>query len=179
MLLGCYQRGALTEAGELVKDFPIVRYRCRRRGARRHWHGHITFSLLPHVLVPYARVSLPYLEKVVRLYRALGQDVDAFMKRYGGRALTLLEESFALLTEAYGKLKATRRSWPGLNIPATNARADLLGRFWTQLVGFAYVPDHRRLVGPAALGLDFYHRGGGWQLDAHFLWGTPSQFRLP
>lgn len=179
MLLGCYRRQVLTEAGEFVKDFPIARYRCRRRGARRDRHHHVTFSLLPHLLVPYARISLPCLEKVVRLYRDLGQDVDAFVKRYGGTALTFLEESCTLLTEAYGKLKATRRSWPGLNLPPTNARADLLGKFWTQLVGFAYVPDHRTLVGPAALGLDFYHRGGGWPLNAHFLWGTPSQFRLP
>lgn len=177
--MGYYRRHVLTEAGELVTDFPIARYRCRRRGARRHWHRHVTFSILPHVLVPYARVSLPYLEKMVQLYRDLGQDVDTLVKRYGGPALTFLEESWSLLTEGHGKLKATRRSWPGLNLPATNARADLLGTFWMQLVDFAYVPDHRPLRGLSALGLDFYHRGGGWQLDAHFLWGTPSQFRLP
>ena len=167
-----------TETGELVADFPIARYRCRRRGAREHLHRHVTFSLLPHLLVPYVRLSLPCLEKVVGRYREVGQDLETFVKGYGCRAVTWLEEGLSLLEQAWRKLKATRRSWPQLEVPAGNARADLLGRFWTRLVGFVYVPDHRRLRGPAALGLDFYHRGGGFRLDAHFLWGTPSQFRL-
>jgi len=35
-----------------------------------------------------------------------------------------------------------------------------------------------RIRGPCALSYDFYLKGGGWLQNSHFLFGTPSQFKI-
>lgn len=174
--LGYYQRAVVLEDGRLIADFPIARYRCRRRGSKAERHPHKTFSLLPHQLVPYSRISLPYLEQLMERYRELDCDIDVFLKEQSPSSLSHLEWGLELLDQAYGKLKATARSWPQLDLPATAGWRDLLGDFWLGVLSFRY-REGQTLTGLAALGLDFYHRGGGWRMQAYFLWGTPSQFR--
>lgn len=43
--------------------------------------------------------------------------------------------------------------------------------------GFECHKEILDIKGPSALGYDFYLSGGGYYKNAHFLFGTPSQFR--
>lgn len=65
--LGYYTRTAICPiTGFCVPDLPILRYLCHDKGDARVC-DHITFSLLPHQLVPFRQLSLDFMVKAIWL----------------------------------------------------------------------------------------------------------------
>ena len=60
---GFYYRPVVTREGIYHKDFPIIRYKCRNKGNKRV--KHVTFSLLPHELIPYVKYSVEFIFKML------------------------------------------------------------------------------------------------------------------
>lgn len=63
--LGYYTRTAICPiTGFCVPDLPILRYLCHDKGDARVC-DHITFSLLPHQLVPFRQLTLDFMVKAI------------------------------------------------------------------------------------------------------------------
>lgn len=63
--LGYYTRTAICPiTGFCVLDLPILRYLCHNKGDARVC-DHITFSMLPHQLVPFRQLTLDFMVKAI------------------------------------------------------------------------------------------------------------------
>lgn len=177
--IGYYYRKAIDEEGTLFQDFPIARYLCRRDKK--------TFSLLPYQLVPYSRYSIALiiktLEKKYTECLSIIQLQDYLAGFREGSILSISHGEFAwfrrLIIGAVNKIKGSKY-YPLFEEETKNITADkdLLLRFIEFAKVFECLKFEPPIRGPCALGYDFYLNGGGYLRGAHFLFGTPSQFRI-
>ena len=109
---GLYPRRVVDEGGRVYKAFRVPRFLCNRRGPNRSVH--VTFSVLPSLLVPRRRFSLALLIQIVELVgkstRTLGQVLDTLAALdQGGHDAVMVERvvltrSLALFAAVYARL---------------------------------------------------------------------------
>lgn len=182
--IGYYYRGVVDEKGTYYKAFPIARYICNDRG-KAPTVKHRTFSLLPYQLVPYSKYSIPFIVNALR--KVYGQDSSVkelldYLGRfetgeyidlsvttfYGFRAIILTAINKLLARSFYKELRAQ------LQTPSERQR---IRAFLFFAEDFSCCRTDIEIRGPCALGYDYYIKDGGYMRNAHFLFGTPSQFR--
>ncbi len=121
---GLYFRGVVDRDGQVYEDFPVPRFRCRRRGPRRP--EAVTFSVLPAQLVPRRRLSLPLMLWLVSLLgaaqRSVEQVLDALASATAAAPEPLVLDAVALyriltlFSQAYARLQSF--PVPGLTLAA-------------------------------------------------------------
>lgn len=184
LYIGYYFREVIGEDGRYYNAFPIARYVCRGKGTNKTIN-HKTFSLLPYQLVPYTKYSLPFIIKALKLQHKEGLSIfklQDYLARLGEKEILsisagqivgfkkLIMESVNKLIamEYYSEFEGTKESEGGAVI------------FFIEFAeGFECLIIDPSIRGPCGLGYDFYLRGGGYMRNAHFLFGSPSQFRNP
>lgn len=180
-----YFREVIDEKGTYYKSVPIARYLCRRKG-RKKIVSHKTFSLLPYQLVPYIRYSIPFIIKSLKLrYKenlSLSKLQD-YLAQFGKDDILpisidqlLLIQNIAM--EAVQKIMATGyyKEFEAQALDSSSEKEILIA-----FIGFAQTFECCKvdpsIRGPCGLHYDFYLNGGGFYHNAHFLFGTASQFR--
>ena len=182
--IGYYCRGVIDERGTYYNAFPIARYLCNGKGTALTVKDR-TFSLLPYQLVPYSKYCIPFIVNV--LMKVYGEDssvkelldyLAGFKAQeytdlsanvfYGFRAFILTAIDKMLAMGFYKELRAQ------LQTPSEKQR---IRAFLFFAEDFSCCRTDIEIRGPCALGYDYYMKDGGYMRNAHFLFGTPSQFR--
>lgn len=184
--IGYYERQVIDENGTYYKAFPIARFLCNRKGGKPIVN-HKTFSLFPHQLVPYSKYSIAFIFKVLKLncvddksimqiqtylsgFDETGIYIDLSASSIHGFKKFILEVINKLLSSAY-----YRGAEKLLQDSSDNRRIKAFIKFAEAFCCYKINPCIR---GPCALSYDFYMQGGSWFRNSHFLFGTPSQFRI-
>lgn len=178
--IGYYEREVIDEHGVFYNAFPIARYICRGKGKEKGI-GHKTFSLLPYQLVPYTRYSIAFIIKALTLLYKDHMSVyklQDYLAGFGkGEILSITATQVfrfkQLIMEAIDKIMAIG-FFKELDEAAYNDRP---AHFIEYAEGFECTKIEPSIRGPCAISYDFYLQGGGYFRNAHFLFGTPSQFR--
>lgn len=130
---GLYRRRVVDVDGLLVEDFPVPRFRCRRRGPKAA--PAVTFSVLPADLVTRRLCSLPFMLWVLELFlvadRSMSKVLDAITASFFGGALPWLAEAATVYRMvrlfSYVATRLERSAWPGLGLrPAAEPRTRAL-----------------------------------------------------
>ena len=183
--IGYYTRIVIDEHGTYFKEFPIARYICEGKGKRRQT-GHKTFSLLPYQLVPYTRYSIPFIIKSLQARYEEGLSIIELQDYVAGFGkddiLQISADQFInfkqIVLEAVHRITATGHY--------QELAKEVLSRSTEQQIVVVFIAFASRfecckvepsIRGPCGLGYDFYLNEGGFAEGAHFLFGTPSQFR--
>jgi len=180
----------VDEGGRYYPNFPVPRFFCRRKGKNRVT-GHRTFSLLHYHLIPYWKYFIPFIIKVLKSKHRLPLSLKLLLDHLadlesGGEGYInlsssrifgfegLLEEVIAklLISDYYPEL--TCRLQPQRGRDGGDGRVEILLDYCRDFECCQVAPPIR---GPCGLCVDFYLRGGSYQLNGYFLFGTPSQFR--
>jgi len=181
--IGYYTRVVIDEHGTYFKGFPIARYVCKGKRSRS---GHKTFSLLPYQLVPYTRYSIPFIIKSLKARYEEGLSIIELQDYLAGFGeddiLSLSADQIInfkkIVLEAVHKITATGH-YPELAQEVLSESTDQ--QIVVVFIGFALSFECSKVEpsirGPCGLGYDFYLNEGGFAEGAHFLFGTPSQFR--
>lgn len=183
--MGYYFRRVVDEKGRYYIDFPIARFKCRRKGSNIK-SSHKTFSLLPYQLVPYSKYSIPFTIEVLEVRYNGSMSVHQLQNYIAD--LTACDEGYielssarvysfkALIKQAITKVLACQEYHHQFRIqqPAETAQIISFLQFCSQFSCFKLHPPIR---GPCALAVDFYFNSGGYWNNGYFLFGTPSQFR--
>jgi len=182
--IGYYCRGVIDEQGTYYKAFPIARYLCNRKGTALS-ANHRTFSLLPYQLVPYSKYSLPFILNALR--KVYGEDSSVkelldYLAGFGTQEYIDLSASAfyafrVFILTAIDKMLAMgfyTEITAQLQTPSEGQRIRVFLFFAEDFICSKHDPEIR---GPCALGYDYYMEDGGYMRNAHFLFGTPSQFR--
>jgi hypothetical protein len=183
--IGYYYRKMIDEKGTYYKKVPIARYICRGKGGQKIV-GHKTFSLLPYQLVPYIRYSIPFiinsLETRYREDLSLSKLQD-YLAQFGKDDILPISADQLLFIkniamEAVQKIMATGyyKEFEAQGFCSSSDKELLIA-----FIGFAQNFECGKIDpsirGPCGLHYDFYLNGGGFYHNAHFLFGTASQFR--
>jgi hypothetical protein len=182
--IGYYFRGVIDEKGTYYKAFPIARYLCNRKGKAMNIK-HRTFSLLPYQLVPYTKYSLPFILNSLR--KVYGEDISVkglldYLAGFGlDEYIELSVGTFyafrAFILTAIDKMMAMgfhKEIVAQLQTPSERQRIRIFLFFAED---FSCCKTGSEIRGPCALGYDYYIQDGGYMRNAHFLFGTPAQFR--
>lgn len=186
---GNYQRRAICpQSGFEVADLPVVRYLCHAKGQRKDC-DHVTFSLLPLVLVPYRQLTLKFM--VLALWLRLRDKLSLFA------AMDAIEKELVNFQTDVGDFVsiAAQLQWEKL-IGAGFYRFLASGMFNEEQIGLINKAPEKGLMvflkmmvvyqsqrsdvpirGPDGLAWDFYQLNGGANKLALFLFGTASQHR--
>lgn len=182
--IGYYCRGVIDEKGTYYKAFPIARYLCTRKGKALSVK-HRTFSLLPYQLVPYSKYSLPFILNALRKVNGEDRSVKGLLDYLAGfgmeEYIDLSANAFyafrAFILTAIDKMLAMgfyKEIAAQLQTPSEKQRIRI---FLVFAEDFSCCKIGIEIRGPCALGYDYYMEDGGYMRNAHFLFGTPSQFR--
>jgi hypothetical protein len=185
LFLGYYTRVVIDENGTFFKEFPIARYQCGGKGKRMPQQDR-TFSLLPYQLVPYTRYSLAFIIKSLRARYEEGLSIvklQDYLAAFGRDEVLLISADQLsgfkqIILEAVNKIMATGhyRELEGVVFRKSTEKERLV-----VFMGFACCFECSKVSpsirGPGGLGYDFYLNEGGFVHNAHFLFGTPHQFR--
>ena len=182
--LDYYNRRVIDEKGTYYKAFPIARYLCNGKG-KALAVKHRTFSLLPYQLVPYSKYSIPFIAKSLRKVYGEDNSVKGLLDYLAGFdpneytdlsvstfyafrsfILTCIDKMLAM--GFYGEIQTALQS------PSEKHRIKVFLAF---AENFNYCKANQVIRGPCALGYDYYMEDGGYMRNAHFLFGTPSQYR--
>ncbi|MCP4142994.1 MAG: hypothetical protein GY755_22345 [Chloroflexi bacterium] len=186
---GIYERRAICpQSGFEVADLPVVRFLCRAKGRRKDC-DHVTFSLLPLVLVPYRQLTLKFM--MLALWLRLRGKLSFFA------AMDAIEEELVNFQADAGDFVsiAAQLQWEKL-ISAGFYRFFVSGMFNEEQVALINKAPEKGLIvflkmmiayqsqrsdtpirGPDGLAWDFYKLNGGGNKLAPFLFGTASQHR--
>jgi len=186
---GIYERRAICpQSGFEAADLPVVRFLCHAKGQRKNC-DHVTFSLLPLVLVPYRYLTLKFM--MLALWLRLRDKLSLFA------AMDAIEEDLVNFKTDVGDFVsiAAQLQWERL-IRAGFDRFWVSGMFNEEQIGlinkepekalmvflkmmFAYQSQRSEVPirGPDGLAWDFYQLNGGGNKGAAFLFGTASQHR--
>lgn len=185
LFIGYYTRGVIDEHGTYFKEFPIARYRCQSKGKRRA-ENHRTFSLLPYQLVPYTRYSIPFIIKSLKARYEEGLSISKLQDYLAGfgkdEILSMSADQLLdfkqIVLEAVHKITARGhyQEWEKEVFPKSTDQ-QILVAFIAFASCFECCKVEPSIRGPCGLGYDFYLSEGGFLHHAHFLFGTPSQFR--
>jgi hypothetical protein len=182
--IGYYYREVIDERGTYYKSFPIARYVCNRKGTALT-AKHRTFSLLPYQLVPYSKYSLPFILNALRKVYGEDRSVKELLDYLAGfgkqEYLDLSASTFyafrAFILTAIDKILAMG-FYPAITAQLqTPAQGQRIRVFLFFADDFCCSKTDPEIRGPCALGYDYYLEDGGYMRNAHFLFGTPSQFR--
>jgi len=185
IFIGYYTRVVIDEHGTYFKEFPIARYLCKGKGKKK-WVKHKTFSLLPYQLVPYTKYSIPFIIKSLKARYEDGLSIvrlQDYLAEFGKDDILPIsaDQLFdfkQIVLEAVNKITATghyRELEEAVSSKSTNQ--EILVAFITFASCFECCKVELSIRGPCGLGYDFYLNEGGFLHCAHFLFGTPSQFR--
>jgi hypothetical protein len=182
--LSYYTREAVDEKGKFLKDFPIARFKCNRKGTNIKV-DHKTFSLLPYQLIPYRKYCIEFtiegckskniegscLNDVLDHLAEIAEDDLSLNGNQILRMDTIVEEAIdkVLASGYYPEFEDT--------VYQDSSGEGRIKDFIEFAEGFECFKQICDIKGPAALGYDFYVSGGGYYKNAHFLFGIPSQFR--
>ena len=172
--LGYYNRPVVTKEGIYYKDFPIIRYKCRNNGNKRQ--KHVTFSLLPHELIPYVKYSVEFIFKIL---------FDIYVNDLSEKsALDIIsqlcnEEVLSISPASVYNFKCLiLNSIDKLNISGFYDEIKYLMNSDDRVKLFVlYLYEVHPVRAPSDYGYDFYKAHGFYKTNSPFLWGTPSQFR--
>jgi hypothetical protein len=182
--IGYYYRGVIDEKGTYYKAFPIARYLCNAKGKALSVK-HRTFSLLPYQLVPYSKYSIPFICNALRKVYGADSSVKGLLDYLAGfdpeKYIDLSVSTFYAFRDfiltcidkmlAMGFYQEIKTS---LHSPIGNQR---IKAFLVFAEDFTCCKTNPKIRGPCALGYDYYMEDGGYMRNAHFLFGTPSQYR--
>ena len=174
-----YTRQAVDEFGTFFSALPIAVFLCRGRGKRTGPHKY--FSLLPHILVPYSKYSIPFVINVAkeRFVNKLTYDriFDILYQKDMNLCPATLRKFFTLILLVIERLLVSKYTD---DLPVELFSKDVFSRMKAFLEfskAFVCYKTNILIRGPCALVIDFYLSLGGFASNAQFLFGTPSQFR--
>lgn len=186
--LGCYIRIAICPlTGFSVPDLPILRYLCHDKGDIKVC-DHVTFSLLPHELVPFRQLSLDFMVRAIwfKISRHLSYT----------RAMDVIEDELNHLGDVANFINiSTMMSWQRMILAAlglfTSADINMVSKsqyeqlqntaslklFLDLLIKYqSQISDHP-IRGPTAFAWNYYQQSGGSEQHTVFLFGRASQHR--
>ena len=176
--IGYYYRQVIDEEGRHYKDFPIARYKCTSTGK--------TFSLLPYQLAPYTRHCIPLIIKILKLRHIEGLSIYELQNSIAtlGQediltiAVNQINRFKKIVIEAVNKIRACGY-YPEFDekVKDKTTDKDIVSSFIEFAQWFECLKSESVIKGPCGLNYDFYAFGGGYYHNAHFLFGTASQFR--
>lgn len=175
--LGFYYRPVVTKEGIYYKDFPIIRYKCENKGNKKT--KDVTFSLLPHELIPYVKYSIGFIFRILN---------DIYVHKMSEKAsldiITLLcsEEVLCIIPITVSNLKCCIvKGIDRLGISKLyNELKDIINtpdRLNRLRLFVLYLYSINHIRSPCDYSYDFYVNNGGYKTNSPFLWGIPSQFR--
>ena len=186
--LGYYIRIAICPlTGFWAPDLPILRYLCHDKGDARVC-DHITFSLLPHVLVPFRQLSLNFMVQAIwfKVSRHLSYT----------KALDVIAAELNSLGDVADFINiSTMMSWQRMILTALALfrSADIsmvpksqydqlkntasLELFLALLINHQSQISNHHIRGPDDFTWDYYQQSGGSEQNAVFLFGRASQHR--
>jgi hypothetical protein len=186
---GIYERRAICpQSGFEVADLPVVRFFCHAKGRRKD-RDHVTFSLLPLVLVPYRQLTLKFM--MLALWLRLRDQLSLFA------AMDAIEEELVNFEADVGDFVsiAAQLQWEKLiragfyrflvSDMITEEQIALINKapekglivFLKMMLGYQSQRSDAPIRGPDGLAWDFYKLNGGGNKLASFLFGTASQHR--
>jgi len=184
---GVYERRAICpQSGFEVADLPVVRFLCHAKGAIKNC-DHVTFSLLPLVLVPYRQLTLKFM--VLALWLRLRDKISLFA------AMDAIEKELVNFKADVGDFVsiAAQLQWEKLiragfyrflvSDMITEEQIGLINKapekglmvFLKMMFAYQSQRSDVPIRGPDGLAWDFYKLSGN-KLAA-FLFGTASQHR--
>lgn len=192
--LGYYIRIAICPlTGFWAPDLPILRYLCHDKGDARVC-DHITFSLLPHELVPFRQLSLDF------MVRAIWFKVSRHLSLT--RVMDVIEAELNSLGDVGNFINiSTMMSWQrmiltalalftcDLQVISTDIRmvsrsqyeqlknTASLKLFLDLIINHQSQISNHPIRGPDAFAWDYYQQSGGSKQNAVFLFGRASQHR--
>ena len=188
--LGYYTRIAICPlTGFSVPDLSVIRYLCHDKGEARVC-DHITFSLLPHQLVPFRQLSLDF------MVRAIWFKVSRHLS--WTRAMDVIEDELNHLDDVANFINiSTMMSWQRMILTALglffHSSADInivskshykqlqntasLKLFLDILISHQSQSSNHPIRGPTAFSWEYYQQSGGSEQNAFFLFGRASQHR--
>jgi hypothetical protein len=186
---GNYERRAICpQTGFDVPDLPVGRFLCNAKGMRKNCE-HVTFSLLPLVLVPYRQLTLKFM--MLALWLRLRDQLSLFA------AMDAIEEKLVNFEADVGDFVsiAAQLQWEKLikagfyrflvSDMITEEQIALINKapekglivFLKMMFGYQSQRSDAPIRGPDGLAWDFYKLNGGGNKLASFLFGTASQHR--
>jgi len=187
--LGCYLRTAICPlTGVFIPDLPVLRFVCSRKGTNLVCY-HVTFSLLPLMLVPYRKLSLKFMVQAIyiRLSRKLSltNALDAIETELNhlGDIADFINISSVLSWEWMLKEGAMLLLWSKIDLASVIQYEQLLDPvkfscFLETVIHHKTRIGNHTIRGPDAFAFEFYQQSGGTERCAHFLFGLASQHRL-
>jgi hypothetical protein len=183
---GYYERGAIDEKGVYHNDFPVPRFKCRRKGTKPIVEDK-TFSLLHFHLIPFRRYPIWLMIQVLfsKLILAMSfSRLQAYLDKLFRGSDDYIDLSSHNL-RSFKKLidiSITKMMICGYYPEAEQflqqpVMTDRLKAFLAFADNFCCYKTGPAIRGPCALSVDYYLHGGSYRLNAHFLFGTPSQWR--
>ncbi len=184
-----YERRAICPlTGFAVADLQVGRFLCRCKGIRKKC-VHVTFSLLPLVLVPYRQLTLKFM--ILALWLRLSEKLSLFSAMDAiEKELVNFEEDIAdflsiaaqlewekMIKAAFSRFVMSRMCHQErFSIVETAVEKGLIS-FLKIALEYQSQQSDPPIRGPDALAWDFYQLNGGAGELAPFLFGTASQHR--
>ena len=185
-----YERSAICpQSGFNVANLPVARFLCRGRGIKKKC-DHVTFSLLPLVLVPYRQLTLKFM--ILALWLRLSEKLSLFAAMDAiEKELVNFEADIADFVSIAAQLQWEKLIKAALNLFVMSklcrqerfsivADACEKGLISFLKMALEYRSQQRdpAIRGPDALAWDFFHFNGGGKEAAPFLFGRASQHRI-
>ena len=186
--LGYYIRIAICPlTGFWAPDLPILRYRCHDKGDAKVC-DHITFSLLPHVLVPFRRLSLDFMVRAIWLkisrhlsYTKILDVIEVELNLLGDVANFINISSMMywqhMILTALALFVSTDISMVSKSQYDQLKDTASLELFLTLVINHQSQIRNHPIRGPDAFSWDYYQQSGGSEQNALFLFGRASQHR--
>jgi hypothetical protein len=184
-----YERRAICPlTGFAVADLQVGRFLCRRKGIRKKC-VHVTFSLLPLVLVPYRQLTLKFM--ILALWLRLSEKLSLFSAMDAiEKELVNFEEDIAdflsiaaqlewekMIKAAFSRFVMSRMCNQERFSIVENASEKGVFLFLEMALEYQCRQSDPPIRGPDGLAWDFYQLNGGAGELAPFLFGTASQHR--
>jgi len=172
--LGYYYRPVVTREGIYYKNFPIMRYKCMCKGNKKI--KDVTFSLLPHELIPYVKYSIGFIFKIL---------FDIYVHDLSEKsALDIISQlcSEEVLCISPGTVYSFKclilKGIDKLNISGLYDEIKyLMNTPYRVRLFILYLYNINPVRAPSDYSYDFYINHDGYKRNSPFLWGSPSQFR--
>lgn len=175
--LGYYYRPVVTKEGIYYEAFPIIRYKCRNKGNKKI--KDVTFSLLPHELIPYVKYSIEFIFRILYdihvnnmsekealdiITQFCSEEILCIspVSVYNFKCCILKGIERLCISKLYDEIKGI------INTP---------DRFYRLRLFVLYLHSINHIRVPCDYSYDFYVNNGGYKTNSQFLWGTPYQFR--
>ena len=186
--MGFYKRPVINEQGTLYKNFLIARFECCRKGSNVVVQDR-TFSLLPYKLIPYSKYSIPFIIKIFEMNQIEGKSITKIQEllslfnddpeKYIDLAQSTIFDLKKTILQVINKLLAVDyyQDFKEICVQLIDDNK-LIAAFINFAQSFICYKLFHSIRGPCILGYDFYLTGGSYIKNSHFLFGTPSQFRI-